>query len=115
MDVTSSAIPKNKWNQVVNYMQKNPKVLMQVLNMIENSPRDQQESTIQSPELLDKGSTRVKIQNRMRLAGAGSKLSPQAANALTTHPDRQHTKPANRVSNHKAKSQLDRHTDEDKK
>ncbi len=40
MDVTSSAMPKNKWNQVVNYMQKNPKVLMQVLNMIENSPRD---------------------------------------------------------------------------
>ena len=40
MDVTSSAIPKNKWYQVVNYMQKNPKVLMQVLNMIENSPRD---------------------------------------------------------------------------
>ena len=40
MDVTSSGIPKNKWNQVVHYMQKNPKVLMQVLDMIENSPRD---------------------------------------------------------------------------
>jgi hypothetical protein len=65
--------------------------------------------------LLDKGSTRVKIQNRMRLAGAASKLSPQAANAPATHPDRQHIKPANRISNYKAKSQLDRHTDEDKK
>jgi hypothetical protein len=118
MDVTSSAIPKNKWNQVVNYMQKNPKVLMQVLNMIEKSPRDPQESTIQSPELLDKGSTRMKIRNRIRLTGAGSKLSPQGDNAPATNPthlDMQKSKPVNRISNHKAKSQLDRHTDDAKK
>jgi hypothetical protein len=85
MDVTSSTIPKNKWNQVVHYMQKNPKVLMQVLNMIDKSPRDLKESTIQSPELLDKGSTRVKIQDRKRLAGAGSKLSPRGPTNPSNH------------------------------